>query len=117
MRYTDQLLSSSGIYVSANTQLKIDVVAFAQSLDTPGDPDALVDQCVKYFLALTLSQSLKDSFKSILLGPGQTQNSYWTNAWTDYINNPGNPTFQGVVTTRLRDFLTKLLRMAEHHLS
>ena len=117
MRYTDQLLSNNGIYVSANTQLRINVLAFAQSLDTPSDPDALVNQCVKYFLALTLSQSLKDNFKSILLGPGQTQNSYWTNAWNDYINNPGNTTFQGIVTTRLRDFLTKLLRMAEHHLS
>jgi uncharacterized protein (DUF1800 family) len=117
MRYTDQLLSNGGIYVSANTQLRIDVLAFAQSLNTPQDPDALVDQCVKYFLALTLSQSLKDSYKSILLGPGQTQNSYWTNAWNDNINNPGNTTFKGIVTTRLRDFLTKMLRMAEHHLS
>lgn len=117
MRFTDQLISSSGIYVSANTRLKADVLAFADSLDNPGDPDALIDQCVKYFLALTLSPSLKSNFKSILLGPGQTQNSYWTNAWNDYKNNPGNATFQGIVSTRLRDFLTKLLRMSEHHLS
>jgi hypothetical protein len=66
---------------------------------------------------LTLSQTLKDDFKSILLGPGQTNNIYWTNAWNDYINNPGNTTFAGIVRSRLRDMLTKLLRMSEHYLS
>lgn len=117
MRFTDQLISSNGIYVSANTRLKANVLNFVNTLDNPGDPDALIDQSVKYCLALNLSSNLKNNFKSILLGTGQTQNSYWTNAWNDYKNNPGNPTFEGIVSTRLRDFFTKLLRMSEHQLS
>jgi uncharacterized protein (DUF1800 family) len=117
MKTTDTLLSNGGYWISANFQLKYDVLAFVGSLNTPADPDAVVNQCVKYFLALTLSQTLKDDFKSILLGPGQTNNIYWTNAWNDYINNPGNTTFAGTVRSRLRDMLTKLLRMSEHYLS
>lgn len=116
MRNTDQLLTNAGIYVSANTKIQADVLAYVASLNNPSDPDAVIDQCVKYFLALTLSTNLKNEFKSILLGPGQTQNFYWTNAWNDYINNPGNATFAGIVRTRLRDMFTKLLRMSEHHL-
>jgi uncharacterized protein (DUF1800 family) len=116
MRNTDTLLTNFGYYVSAAFTLKYDVLAFVGSLSTPSDPDAVINQCVAYFLALTLSQTLKDDFKSILLGPGQTNNIYWTNAWNDYINNPGNAVFAGTVRTRLQDMFTKLLRMAEHHL-
>lgn len=116
MKYNDQLLTNFGIWVSANFQLKCDVLAFAQTLSNPSDPVALVDQCIFYLHGLTLSQTLKDYYKSILLS-GQTQNYYWTNAWNDYINNPGNTTFEGIVKTRLQIMLTELCRMAESHLS
>lgn len=116
MRETDRLLTNYGIYVSSNTQLKIDVLSFCQSLSAPSDPDAVVSDCVKYLLAIGLSQSLKDYYKSILLS-GQSSNFYWTNAWNDYINNPGNTTYAGIVRGRLQNMLTQMLRMAEHHLS
>jgi uncharacterized protein (DUF1800 family) len=116
MRNSDTLLTTNGYYVSGTYQIKYDTLAFVAGLTTPSDPDAVVNQCVKYFLALTLSQSLKDDFKSILLGPGQTNNIYWTNAWNDYIGSPGNITYVNIVRTRLQDMLTKLLQMAEHHL-
>ena len=88
---------------------------FANSLPNPGDPDALIDYCVEYFLGLTLSQSLKDYYKSILLA-GQTSNYYWTNAWSNYAGSPTNATYLGVVQSRLQTMLTELFRMAERHL-
>ena len=115
MRIMDALLSNGGYYVSATYQHKYDVLAFTASLSTPSDPVAVIDQCVKYFLGLTLSASLKDDFKMLLLD-GSMQNSSWTIAWTNYTNSPLDPTFIGIVKSRLQDMLTKLLRMAEHQL-
>jgi len=116
MRYTDSMLSSNGYYISANARLRLDVLQFANSLPNPSNPDAVVDECVEYLLGIGLSNSLKTYFKSILLS-GQTSNTYWTNAWNDYITNPGNTTFEGIVRTRLYQMLLEMLRMAEHHLS
>jgi len=115
MRNSDTLLTTTGMYVSATFKLKYDTVAFTASLNTPSDPVAVVDQCVKYFLGLTLSTSLKDEYRLLLLD-GSMQNSSWTTAWNNYVNNPGNATYLNTVRTRLQDMLTKLLRMAEHHL-
>lgn len=115
MKTIDALLTNSGYYVSPTYQLKFDALAFTASLSTPSDPVAVVDQCVKYFLGLTLSTTLKDDFRLLLLD-GSMQNSSWTVAWNNYMSNPGDPTFSGIVSVRLRDMLTKLLRMAEHHL-
>lgn len=115
MRSSDMLFTNNGLYVSATYKIKCDVLVFVQTLSDPSDPVAVVDDCIKYLLALTLSQSLKDYYKTILLS-GQTQNYYWTNAWNDYINNPGNTTYEGIVRTRLQLMLTELCIMAENHL-
>ncbi|MBK7762598.1 MAG: DUF1800 domain-containing protein [Bacteroidetes bacterium] len=115
MKNTDALFTTNGIYVSATAKIKCDVLAFAQTLSDPSDPVAIIDDCVKYLLAIGLSTSLKDSFKTLLLD-GSGLNSSWTTAWNNYMANPGNTTLSGIVSNRLRDMLTKLLRMAEHHL-
>jgi hypothetical protein len=117
MRYTDALFTNSGLWTAAAPAytFKCDVLAFAQTLSNPADPNALVDEVVKYALAIGLSQSMKDSFKMILTD--NLADSYWTTAWNNYINNPGNMTYATTVQTRLRDMFTKLLRLAESHLS
>ncbi len=115
MKNTDALFTNYGLYVSATCQLKCDVLAFAQTLSNPYDPDAIVNDCVKYLLSIGLSASLKTSFKASLLD-ATLLNASWTTAWTNYIGAPGNATYVGIVTSRLQDLLTKLLRMAEHQL-
>ncbi|HMT35010.1 MAG TPA: DUF1800 domain-containing protein [Chitinophagaceae bacterium] len=115
MKYTDAFFTNNGIYVSGNFNIKCDVIAFAQTLSNAYDPDILVSDCVKYLLAIGLSQTLRDSYKMILTN--NLANSYWTQAWTDYINYPGNVTYENIVKNRLRLMLTKLLQLAEHHLS
>jgi hypothetical protein len=109
------MLTTNGAYVSTTARLKYDVMLFANSLPAPSDPVAVVDYCVEYFLGLTLSQTLKDYYRSILLA-GQTSNYYWTNAWNDYAGSPTNTTFEGIVRSRLQQMLTEMLRLAEHHL-
>lgn len=115
MKVNDALFTNYGVWASPNYQLKCDVLAFVQTLSDPSDPVAIIDECVMYLLGLTLSQSMKDYFKSILLS-GQSQNYYWTNAWNDYITNPGNATFEGIVKGRLQLMLTEMCRLAENHL-
>jgi len=115
MKNTDALFTNYGIYVSSTYQIKCDVLAFVQTLSDPSDPVAIVNDCVKYLLAIGLSSSLKDSYRYLLLD-ASLLNSSWTTAWNNYIGSPGNATYAGIVRTRLQDMLTKLLRMAEYHL-
>jgi uncharacterized protein (DUF1800 family) len=115
MKTTDQLFTSGGIYVSPGFQLKCDVLAFVQTLSDPSDPVAIIDDCVKYLLTIGLTTTSKDYYRALLLD-GTMLNSSWTNAWNNYIANPSNATLAGIVRTRLQDMLTKLLRLAEHHL-
>lgn len=115
MKYIDALLTNNGIYVSGTYSLKPDLLAFAQTLSNAYDPDVLVADCVKYFLGIGFSQSLKDLHKNILTN--NQGNMEWTNNWTNYINNPGNVTYQNIVRTRLQVMLTSMLRYAEHQLS
>ncbi|MBK8143497.1 MAG: DUF1800 domain-containing protein [Bacteroidetes bacterium] len=115
MKYTDAFFTNNGIYVSGAFNIKCDVIAFAQTLSNPSDPDVLVSDCVKYLLAIGLSQSLRDIYKMILTN--NLANAEWTLAWTNYINNPGNVAYQNIVKSRLQLMLTKLLQLAEHHLS
>jgi hypothetical protein len=54
--------------------------------------------------------------KSILLS-GQAQNYYWTQAWDDYVNNPGDPTYYMIVESRLRSMFQYVMKLAEYQLS
>ncbi|MEZ5045454.1 MAG: DUF1800 domain-containing protein [Chitinophagaceae bacterium] len=116
MKNSDDILSTNGVYVTSNFKLKCDVIQFVQTLSDPSNPDTLIDDCLKYLFALTISQSKKDEFKSFLLS-GQAQNYYWTNAWNDYITFPSNTTYEGIVRSRLQNMLVEMCRMAEYHLS
>lgn len=115
MKYTDAFFTNGGIYVSGAFNIKCDVLAFAQGMSNAYDPDVLVSDSVKYLLAIGLTQSTRDIYKNILTN--NNANAYWTQAWTNYINNPGNVTYENIVKSRLRLMLTKLMQMAEHHLS
>jgi uncharacterized protein (DUF1800 family) len=116
LQWMDSLLTNYGFYVNGTTSYKADVIAFAQSMSNPADPDILISDIVKYMFGVGLSQQRIDEYKAYLLN-NNTNNSYWTTAWTDYINTPSNATYKSVVTNRLRQMMTKLFHMAECHLS
>jgi hypothetical protein len=63
-----------------------------------------------------VSQTVKDYLKSILLN-GQSNDVYWTNAWTDYVNAPTNMTYYNTVLTRLRSMFKYLMDLSEYQLS
>jgi uncharacterized protein (DUF1800 family) len=99
----------------AANAIKFDVLAFANAFPDVSDPVLLVQYCCDLFLGIDPSQTRKDSLKSILLS-GQTNNSYWTQAWNNYLTTP-NPTNTGIVKTRLNGLLSDIMKSAEHHLA
>ncbi len=115
LRWSDQMLTNYGHYVNGTTSFKANLPAFAASMPNPGDPDALIQDIVMYMFGLPLSQLRIDEFKAALLN-NNTANSYWTQAWANYIGSPTDPTYLSVVTNRLRKTLTSLFHMAENHL-
>lgn len=103
--------------VSPNTfNLKIDPVAFTESLPNPQDPYVLIEDVALYLCGIGLGPTAQAHLLSILLS-GQTDPSYWTDAWADYVSNPGNMGFYNIVYTRLKSFYTDLMAMEEYQLS
>jgi uncharacterized protein (DUF1800 family) len=99
------------------TRLEVDVVAFVQQFNNAIilDPNLLVNECIKYLLPIDLSLSVKNNIKSEALLNGQVSDYYWTDAWSDYINNP-NAINLSVVTPRLKSLLFTIIQLAEYQL-
>lgn len=114
MQFMDMMLNS-GFSSGTGTAIKFDVLNFAKLFYSPGDPNLLVDFCVDMLLGLPLSTSKKSDLKIATLLSGQTNDSYWVSAWTNYITNP-NTTNTNIVKTRLTSLLTELSHLAEYHL-
>lgn len=113
MAFGDMMLSS-GFNAGTGMAIKVDILAFVELYADAGDPDLLVNYLVTLLLGLSVSQTKKDEFKSILLS-GQLSNYYWTQAWVAYVNNPTTAN-ASIVLPRLSSLLTEILRMAEHQL-
>lgn len=113
MLFTDKAVNS-GVGNGPNMNIKIDVLNFTQQCPNAGDPDALIDYVCSYLLGVAASATEHASIKSILLS-AQQNNSFWTDAWHDYVTSP-NATNTAIVETRLRSMYTYITRLAEHHL-
>ena len=108
--FCDKLLASS-IY-----NMKIDVLAFTATLESPDDPVLLIEEALSLLHPLPSDAALKASLKAILLS-GQADNYYWTTAWTNYVGAPTNTTFANTARTRLQTLYQAITNMAEFQLS
>lgn len=114
MQFMDMMLGS-GFSAGTGTAIKIDPMHLAKKFYSPGDPNLLVTFFCDLLLGIGISQTMKDNLKTITLLSGQSQDYYWTNAWSAYISNP-NTTNTNTVKTRLVSLLTELTHLAEHNL-
>jgi uncharacterized protein (DUF1800 family) len=106
------------IYVGMNLTTgvsKLDVLGYVASLDQPGDPLALIQEMVENLLPLNVSQSVVFSWMAILLS-GQTNTSYWTGLWNDYVNDPTDPTKRFQVEYRLQALFHYIFHVEEYQL-
>lgn len=97
------------------TGMKLDVLGFTASLSNPADPNALIAEVLELLHTLPSDSTTITSLKSILLS-NQATDSYWTTAWTAYVNSPSNTTNLNIVRTRLQTFYQAVLGMAEYNL-
>ncbi len=112
--YTDIL--STYYLETDNDQLRIDPIAFVSTFDDPGNPVTLIDDLTKLLLPQPISPAKKTLLKSILLS-GLPSDSYWTVAWFDYLNDPGDPMAFEVVNVRLTILMKYILSLPEYQLA
>ncbi len=100
---------------SPSAQIPADLVAFADSLDDPGDPNKLLKQITLLFYGVEVSETVLNRFKYILIS-GQAQDYYWTNAWFAYKADPSNAFNKKTVEDRLKWTMQRVLQLAEQYL-
>lgn len=110
----DAVLSSGLTGGGAN--ILIDPIPFTAALPSPANPNDLVNDAVKYLYGIEIGTNTFDYLKSFLLS-GQSDDSYWIDAWIAYTQDPGDPTNLNIVQTRLKAFYKAMLQQPEYHLS
>ena len=119
--YTSRNIFTDGMIVTGITMgsatLAIDPLAFTAQLPAPEDPAALINDALSILLRYPLSEELKTTLKQNILLSGQTNDYYWTTAWTDYINDPNNAAAKDIVLTRLKALYKYCMNLPEYHLS
>jgi uncharacterized protein (DUF1800 family) len=113
--YTD-LMITTGDMMSMITTV-VDPLAFAIKLPNPSDPVLLIEDSLNILYRVPLSDDSKTYLKQTVLLTGQTTDYYWTQAWNDYIANPGDMVAKETVLTRLQSLYKYLMNLPEYHLS
>ncbi len=111
--HSDLLLFTG--YATNNQIVKPDVVAFTATLTEPADPNFLLEEVLRLFYGIEVSDEVKMQLKSILLS-GQASDYYWSSAWNEYVGDPNNVQALGVVETRLEAFYQAILQLEEYQL-
>lgn len=107
-------LTSDGFWTPLR-RIPWDYFAYTNSLNNPKEPDNLIDELVNFYLPNGLDEESKFRLKRILLS-GQNTDSYWTEAWLDYINDPNNQMKKETVRARLQFFYITFFQLPEFQL-
>ena len=102
---------------SANLAFQVDIIAFAQQLSDPANPNTLIQDLVDLLYVNPISTSVKQQLKQQYLLFGQVSDVYWTEAYEAYIADPNtaNMTAQ-LVPDILRWLIGDMQKAAERHL-
>jgi uncharacterized protein (DUF1800 family) len=114
-QFTDIMITNG--YTRNGKKIVINAVTFTQSLPNPGDPNALIDDALAIIFRVPLSAAAKQQIKEQILLTNQTQDYYWTNAWTAYTVNPNDQASYNIVNGRLKSLYQYLMNMSEYQLS
>ncbi|MES2559622.1 MAG: DUF1800 domain-containing protein [Bacteroidota bacterium] len=98
-------------------KLMYDTIAFVNQFPTPENPNSLISAISTLCHPIPLSQTTRDSIKTAYLLSGQATDSYWTDAWNFYKNNPSDTNAKKTVTDRLQAMMKYMFGLAEYQLS
>lgn len=104
-----------GFWVNQQTQLPIDFLTFLNELDQPEDPNEMLKEVSILLVGYPVAEETVNNLKAVLLS-GQEKDSYWTQAWTQYKNEPNNQEYKLTVENRLKSTFQRLLQLAENQL-
>lgn len=94
-----------------------DLLKFSAGFNSVKNPNDFIDDLVTLFYSgFSVSSTYKNGLKTATLLSGQTQDHYWTDAWSAYESDPTNATAKNTVLTRLRALLDVLMSTSEYHL-
>lgn len=105
-----------GFWVNQNIKIPANLLTFVGDLDQPDDPNQLLNDLSELFLGLPLGTNEIDELKTILLS-GEREDRYWTEAWNDHENDPGNEEYKLIVETRIKSLFQRLLQRGEFQLA
>lgn len=98
--------------IPVNSQnLKINALTFVDGLSVPSSAPDVIDDICEVFCPKTVSAAQKLTLKFILTN-GQPDFE-WTLQYTDYLANPGNPTYSNPVRQRVEFVLARIFQMPE----
>jgi uncharacterized protein (DUF1800 family) len=109
------VLSSYG-YRANGERIKIDALPFGKKLDSPQDPNQVIEELLDLMHTLDVEPAQKTYMKSILLS-GQLDDEYWTDAWNAYVADQSNTSKSQVVQVRLTTLIKYLMNLSEFQLS
>ncbi len=113
-QFTD-IMTNTG-YSRNSFRMQFDFVGYVKTFSNPGNPNALIDDALKYIYRLSLSPQVKQETKTQILLSNQTNDYYWTSAWDAYIATPNTANFT-IINTRLKDLFRYLMDLSEYQLS
>lgn len=114
-QFTDTMVMNG--FTFGGKRMIINGAEFAKTLVNPGDPNQLINEFTKLMYRLDISDASKAQIKKDILLGGQSEDYYWTNAWNQYINNPGDMANATTVRNYIRDLLKYLMNLAEYQLA
>jgi hypothetical protein len=88
---------------------------FTKALKNPSDVNSLISEVLSRMFPFEVNDEVKKHLKSLLLY-NQTNEQYWTDAWTDYLKTPTDEMKINNVRLRLRPFYQYLMQMDEYQL-
>jgi len=104
-----------GFWINQQEQLPADLVKFVEGFAQPEDPNQLLADLTQLLLGIQLAEEELIDLKTVLLS-GQREDYYWTQAWYDYVNNPGSGNFRLTVDSRLKSLFQRLFQRGEFQL-
>ncbi len=104
-------------YTYNGKKIIVDGTEFAKQLPNPANPNALIDDSLKYLYRINISATLKAQIKKDILLSGQSTDSYWTDAWNTFINTPTNTANTTTVKNKLRDLYKYFMNLPEYQLA
>ena len=113
-QFTDIMINTG--YTRGGFRVQFNCVAFAQTLNNPGNPNDLIDETLKILFRNDLSAQSKSQIKTQILLTGQIYDYYWTNAWAAYVSSPTTANFN-TINTRLKSLFQYFLNLSEYQLA